>query len=64
MRRCLACIEAGMGFNRASKQFGIPKPTVRRLRLGINKYAKGDIKLRGGPCALPKEVKDELLRHK
>ena len=38
-------------------------PTIRRHRLGVNKYAKGDIKLRGGPCALPKEVKDELVRH-
>ena len=63
MRRCLACIEEGMGFNRASKEFGIPKPTIRRHRLGLNKYAKGDIKLRGGPCALPKEVEDELVSH-
>ena len=37
--------------------------TKRRHRLGINKYAKGDIKLRGGPCALPKEAKDGLVRH-
>ena len=43
MRRCLACIEEGMRFNRASKEFGIPKPTIRRHRLGLNKYAKGDV---------------------
>ena len=63
MRRCLACIEEGMGFNRASKEFDIPKPTIRQHRLGLNKYAKGDIKLRGGSCALSKEVEDELVRH-
>ena len=63
MRRCLACIEEGMAFNRASKEFGIPKPTIRRHRHGLNKYCKGDVKLRGGSCALPKEVEDELVRH-
>ena len=41
----------------------IPKPTIRRHRLGLNKYAKGDIKLRGGSCALSKEVEGELVRH-
>ena len=64
MRRCLASIDEGVyGLNQASKQFGISKPTIRRHRLGLNKYAKGDVKMRGGPCALPKEVEEELVGH-
>ncbi|KAL8608290.1 hypothetical protein ACOMHN_042157 [Nucella lapillus] len=63
MQKCLAAIEGGMGVNAASRQFGVPKPTIRRHRLGLNKYATGDKKLRGGPCVLPKDVEDELVRH-
>ncbi|KAL8585211.1 hypothetical protein ACOMHN_013226 [Nucella lapillus] len=63
MQKCLAAIEGGMGVNAASRQFGVPKPTIRRHRLGLNKYATGDKKLRSGPCVLPKDVEDELVRH-
>ena len=63
MRNCLAAIDGGMGFNAASRQFGIPKPIIRRHCLGLNKYATDDKKLRGGPCVLPEAVEEELVRH-
>ncbi|CAM1323964.1 Uncharacterised protein g8535 [Pycnogonum litorale] len=59
----LPLMQDRMGFNEAARQYKIPKPTIRRHRLGLNKYAKSAIKLRGGPCVLPKEVEDELVRH-
>ena len=62
MRKCLAAIDGGTGVNAASRQFGIPKPTIHRHRLGLNKYATDDKKLRGGPCILPNEVEEELVR--
>lgn len=63
LRRCLAAIDSGMGVNASSRLFGIPKPTIRRHRLGLNKYATEDKKLRGGPCVLPPDVEDELVSH-
>ena len=63
MRKCLAPIDGGMGFNAASRQFGPPKRTIRRHRLGLCKYATDDIRQRGGPCVLPKEVEDEFVEH-
>ena len=63
MQSCLLAIESGMGVNAASREFGIPKPSIRRHRLGLNKFASGGNKIRGGPCALPKEVEDELVEH-
>ena len=50
-----------MGFSTSSRQLGIPKPTIHRL--DWNKYATDDIKQRGGPFVLPKEVEDELVGH-
>ena len=52
-----------MGLNAASRHYGIPKPTIRRHRLGLNKYAAGSVKHRGAPCVLPKEVEDELVQY-
>jgi len=63
MNKCLTAIECGMGLNAASRHYGIPKPTIRRHRLGINKYATGDTKHRGGPCILPPDVENELVQH-
>lgn len=63
MSRCLSAIDAGMGVNAASRTFGIPKPSIRRHRLGLNKYAVGSVKFRGGPCVLPDDVENELVEH-
>ena len=64
MRRCLHVLDAGhMGINAASKFFGIRKPTIRRHRLSLNKYANGATKHRGAPCVLPDEVEGELVEH-
>ena len=51
MKCCLAAMEDGMGLNAASRAFGIPKPTIRRHRLGLNKYASDDVKGMGGPLS-------------
>ena len=61
MKCCLAAMEDGMGLNAASIAFGIPKPTIRRQWLGLNKYASEDVKYMGGP--LPAAVEDELIKH-
>ena len=50
-----------MCFNAASKHFEIAKPTIRRHRLGLNKYANDDTKNHGGPKFLPAEFEDELV---
>ena len=63
MKCCLAAMEDGMGLNSASRAFVIPKPTIRRHRLGLNKYASEDVKCMGGPLSLPAAVEDELVRH-
>ena len=63
MRRCLMAIDDGMGLNAASRAFGISKPTIRRHRLGLNKYASDDVKCMGGPLFLPASVEDELVKH-
>ena len=63
MKCCLAAMEDGMGLNAASRAFGIPKPTIRRHRLGLNKYASDDVKCMGGPLSLPAAVEDELVKH-
>ena len=60
---CLAAMEDGMGLNAASIAFGIPKPTIRRQWLGLNKYASEDVKYMGGPLSLPAAVEDELIKH-
>ena len=56
-------IDDGMGLNAASRAFGISKPTIRRHRLGLNKYASDDVKCMGGPLFLPASVEDELVKH-
>ena len=53
----------GIGLNAASRAFGIPKPTIRRHRPGLNKYASEDVKCMGGPLSLPAAVEDELVKH-
>ena len=63
MRKCLAAISNGMGFNEASKKFDIPKPSIRRYRSGLNKYSNLESKHRGAPCILPKDLEDELVQH-
>ena len=63
MKCCLAAMEDGMGLNAASITFGIPKPTIRRQWLGLNKYASEDVKYMGGPLSLPAAVEDELIKH-
>ena len=62
MKCCLAAMEDGMGLNAASRAFGIPKPTIRRHRLGLNKYASDDVKGMGGPLSMPAAVEDELCK--
>jgi len=62
-RKYLAPTGGGPGVNAASRQFGKPKPTTRRHRLGLNKYATDDKKLLGGPLMLPNEVEEEFVRH-
>ena len=56
-------IDDGMGLNAAPRAFGISKPTIRRHRLGLNKYASDDVKCMGGPLLLPASVEDELVKH-
>ena len=56
-------IDDGMGLNAASRAFGISKQTIRRHRLGLNKYASDDVKCMGGPLFLPASVEDELVKH-
>lgn len=63
MKKCLTAIANGMGFNAASREFSIPKPTIRRHRLGMNKYANAECKHHGAPCVLPKELEEELVQH-
>ena len=63
MKCCLAAMEYGMGLNAASSAFGIPKPTIRRHRLGLNKYSSEDVKCMVGPLSLPGAVEDELIKH-
>ena len=62
MKCCLAAMEDGMGLNAASRAFGIPKPTIRRHRLGLNKYASDDVKGIDGPLSMPAAVEDELCK--
>ena len=63
MKCCLAAMEDGLGLNAASRAFGIPKPTIRRHRLGLNKNASDDVKCMGGPMSFPAAVEDELVNH-
>ena len=56
-------MEDGLGLNAASRAFGIPKPTIRRHRLGLNKYASDDVKCMVGPMSFPAAVEDELVNH-
>ena len=56
-------IDGGMGLNAASRAFEISKPTIRRHRIGLNKYASDDVKCMGGPLFLPASVEDELVKH-
>ena len=48
----------GMCLNAASRAFGLPKPTLRRHRLGLN-----DVKCMCGPLSLPAAVEYELVKH-
>ena len=63
MKCCLVAMVDGMGLNTASRAFGLPKPTLRRHRLGMNKYASDDVKYMCGPLSLPAAVEDELVKH-
>ena len=63
MKCCLAAMKDGMGLNAASRAFGIPKPTIQRHRLVLNKYASDDVKCMCGPLSLPAAVEDELVKH-
>ena len=63
MKCCLVAMVDGMGLNAASRAFGLPKPTLRRHRLGLNKYASDDVKCMCDPLSLPAAVEDELVKH-
>ena len=64
MKQCLADIESGKrGVNAASKYYNIPKPSIRRYRLGLNKISNTEKIHRGAPLILPKHVEEELVQH-
>ena len=63
MTCCLVAMVDGMSLNAASRAFGLPKPTLRRHRLGMNKYASDDVKYMCGPLSLSAAVEDELVKH-
>lgn len=64
MERALAAIRSGsLGFNECCRQYGIPKPTLKRHLDGKNVIANENVKCLGRTSKLPAEVENAFAAH-
>ena len=65
MEAALNAVEtAEMGYKKAAKEFGVPRNTLKRRHLGINKNAKGSSKIPGSYTAVfSADIERELVQY-
>ena len=65
MEAALNAVEtAEMGYKKAAKEFGVPRNTLKRRHLGINKNAKGTSKILGSYTAVfSADIERELVQY-
>lgn len=64
MERAISAYRNGdMGFNNCCRQYGIPKPTLKRHLDGKNVKANYGIKAMGRHTALPPDVELQIVDH-
>lgn len=64
MERVIAAYRNGdMGFNKCSRQYGVPKPTLKRYLDGNNITTNDGTKLMGHHTPITLEIERQLVQH-